>query len=283
MKKLAIGFLFAAAAFAADPELLRLAMPEARILAGIDVSKVKDTPFGKFAVAQLSAAQDPQYDAFVKASGFDPRESVDEILLAKTDAGERRLVLARGRFDAARILDAAAAAGAGVATYHGVQVLVSSDAWLAFLSPSMVAMGDPASVRAVVDRRAQSAGPAAEIATQVNQVSKDYALWFVSALPISEFMQDLPSGGAGEPLKGGVLRSVQEARGGVNFGDSLRLSAELTAASAEDASKLATVLTFLAGAIGQTQADVAAQGSVVKLGLTLTEAQLEALWTKGGK
>ena len=283
MKKLAIGFLFAAAAFAADPELLRLAMPEARILAGIDVSKVKDTPFGKFAVAQLSEAQDPQYDAFVKASGFDPRESVDEILLAKTDAGERRLMLARGRFDTARILDAAAAAGAGVATYHGTQVLVSSDAWLAFLSPSIVAMGDPASVRAVVDRRDKSAGPAAEIASRVNEVSKDFALWFVSALPISELLQDLPSGGAGDAVKGEVLRSVQKASGGVTFGDSVRLSAELTAASAEDASKLATVLKFLAGAIGQTQADVAAQGSVVKLGMTLSESQLEALWTKGAK
>ena len=283
MKKLAIGFLFAAAAFAADPELLRLAMPEARILAGIDVSKVKDTPFGKFALAQLSAAQDPQYDAFVKASGFDPRESVDEILVAKTDAGERRLMLARGRFDTGRILEAAAAAGAGVATYHGAQVLVSSDSWLAFLSPTIAAMGDPASVRAVVDRREQGAGPAAEIASRVNEVSKDYALWFVSAVPISELLQDLPSGGAGDAVKGEVLRSVQKASGGVTFGDSVRLSAELTAASAENASKLAAVLTFLAGAIGQTQADVAAHGNVVNLGMTLSESQLEAVWTKGAK
>jgi len=281
MKKLAIGFLFAAAAFAADPELLRLAMPEARILAGIDVSKVKDTPFGKFAMAQLSAAQDPQYDAFVKARGFGPRESVDEILVAKTDAGERRLMLARGRFDTGRILEAAAAAGAGVAKYHGAQVLVSSDSWLAFLSKSMVAMGDPASVRAVVERREKSAGPRAEIAARVNEVSKAYALWFVSAVPISELMQDLPGGGAGQALKGGVLRSVQEASGGLNFGDSVRLSADLTAASATDAANLATVLQFVAGAVGLAQADVAAQGSVVTLGLTLTEPQLEALWTKG--
>jgi len=283
MKKLATGFLFAAAAFAADPELLRLAMPEARMLAGIDVAKVKDTPFGKFAVAQLSAAQDAQYDAFVKASGFDPRESLDEILVAKTDAGERRLMLARGRFDTARILDAAVAAGAGVATYHGAQVLVSSDAWLAFLSPSVVAMGDPASVRAAVDRRPTSTGPAAEIASRVNQVSKDYALWFVSALPISELLPELPGGGAGDAAKGEVLRSVQKASGGVTFGDSVRLAAELTAGSAEDASKLAAVLKFLAGAIGQTQADVAAEGSVVKLAMTLSEAQLEALWNKGAQ
>ena len=282
MRKLAIGFLFAAAAFAADPELLRLAMPEARILAGIDVSKVKDTPFGKFALAQFSVAEDPQYDAFVKASGFDPLQSIDEILLAKPDPGERRLLLARGRFDTARILEAATAAGVAVATYQGVQVVISKEVWLAFLSGSMVAMGDPASVRAMVERRESGAGPAAEIASRVDVVSKAYALWFVSAVPIAELMQDLPSGGAGEALKGGALQSVQRASGGVNFDDSVRLSAELTAASAEDASKLAALMKFVSGAVVKSPADVAAEGSVVRLGVSMSEPQLEALW-KGGK
>jgi hypothetical protein len=282
MRNLAIGFLFTAAAFAADPELLKLAMPEARILAGVDVAKVKDTPFGRFAAAQFSAAQDQEYDAFVKASGFDPRESLDEILLAKPDAGERRLLLGRGRFDTARILDAASAAGAGVATYQGVQVLIGPDVWLAFLGNSIVAMGDPASVRALVERRETGTGPEAEIAARVNVVSKAYALWFVSAVPIAELMPDLPSGGAaGEALKGGALRSVQAASGGLNFGDQVRLSAELTAASAEDASKLAAVLKFVASAIARAQADVTTEGSVVRLGLGLSESQLEALWKQG--
>ncbi len=281
MRKLAIGFLFTAAAFAADQELLKLAMPDARILAGIDMAKVKDTPFGKFALAQFSMAQDPQYDAFVKASGFDPLESIDEILLVKPDPGERRLVLARGRFDTARILDAATAAGAGVATYQGVQVIISPDAWLAFLSGSIVALGDPASVRAMVERRDKGVGPAAEIASRVGVVSKAYALWFVSAVPIGELMQDLPSGGAGDALKGGALRSVQEASGGVNFGDSVRLSAELTAAGADDASKLAALLKFVAGAVVKSPADVAAEGNAVRLGVSLSEQQLEALWKQG--
>jgi len=61
----------------------------------------------------------------------------------------------------------------------------------------------------------------------------------------------------------------------------VRLSAELTAASGEDASKLAAVLKFVAGAIAQAQADVTAEGSVVRLGLGLSEPQLEALWKQG--
>ncbi len=278
MRKLAIGFLFAATTFAADPELLKLAMPDARILAGIDIAKVKDTPFGKFAVEQLTAAQDPQYDAFVKASGFDPREALDEILLAKPDPGEHRLLLGRGRFDVPRILDAASAAGVAVATYRDVQVLISSEVWLAFLSDSIVAMGDTASIRALVERRDKATGPAEQMVSRANTASKAYALWFVSTVPLEELVQGVPSGTAGDALKGGALRSVREATGGVNFGDSVRLSADLTTGSAEDAGKLAALLRFVAGAALKTQADASTRGDVVKFGVALTEQQLETLF-----
>jgi hypothetical protein len=281
MKKLAIGFLFTASAFAVDPDLLKLAMPEARILAGIDVAKVRETPFGKFALEQFSAAQDPQYDAFAKASGFDLGASLDEILLVKTEAGDRWLALGRGRFDATRILEAASAAGAGAGTYQGARVLIGSAVWLAFLNGSIVAMGDPASVRDAVERREKGAGPAAEIASRANVVSKAYALWFVSTAPIGDLLEELPSTGAGQALKSGALSSVHGVSGGVNFGDRVTLSAELTAANAQEASNLAALLKFVAGSVAQGPADVAADGSVVRLGLALTEAQLEALWKKG--
>jgi hypothetical protein len=275
MTKLAAGFLCAAAVFAADPELLRLAMPEARILAGADVAKVKHTPFGRFAVAQFSSAQDPQYDAFVKASGFDPIESLDEILLAKPDTGDTRLVLARGRFDTARIIEAAGAAGAGAARYRGVPVLVSPQAWLAFLSGSIAAMGDAASVRVAVERRETGAGPPKEIAARAEAASKAYAIWFVIAVPPAELMARLPGAGA---IPGALLGLVREARGGVNFGDSVWLSAELTTATAEDAANLAAVLKVAAGAIARAPAEVAIDGSTVKIRLALSEPQIEALW-----
>jgi hypothetical protein len=277
MKKYAIIFLMAAgAAFAADRELLRLVMPDARILSGLSVAKVKDTPFGQFALAQLSAAQDKKYDEFVQASGFDPSKNLDQILVAKPDAGERRLVLARGSFDEARILVAASSAGAGVAEYQGVSVLASPKVWLAFLSPSIVALGDVDSVRAAIERRQSGTGPAPEIAARVDAASQAYDLWFVSAVPVSALIQQLPKANATEALKSGALDSVQQASGGVNFGDPVKLSAELTTPSAQEAAKLAAVLRFVAGILGPS--DVKADGSKVQLAVTLPENQLESLF-----
>jgi hypothetical protein len=282
MRKCTIIFLLAAgAAFAADPELLRLAMPEARILAGIDVAKVKDTPFGRFALAQLSASQDQKYDAFVKASGFDPGKNVDEILVAKPDAGERRLVLARGAFDVARILGAAASAGAGVAKYQGVDVLASPDVWLAFLSNSIVAMGDADSVRGAIGRRANGAGPAKAVSARVDAVSQAYDLWFVSALPVGQLLQELPKANATDALKSGALDSVQAASGGVNFSDPVRLSADMTTRGPEEATKLAAVLRFVAAVLGS--AEVKADGSVVRLAVTVPEADLESMLRQPAK
>ena len=274
MKTLAIVLLLAAPAFAADPELLKLAMPEARLVAGIDVAAVKSTPFGRFALAQLTAAQDPQYDAFVKASGFDPAVSLDEIVTA---LGECRLVLARGRFDTARILDAARAAGAGVSAYQGVDMLISPDIWLAFVNGSIVALGDPACVRALVERRQKGGGLPAAAAARIDVLSKAYPLWFLSTMPVAELISALPIEGGGDALKNGALESVRAASGGVSFSDPVRLSAELTAASPEDASKLAALLKFVGGATAQGPVDVSAEGSVVRLGLAFSETQLEAL------
>ena len=58
----------------------------------------------------------------------------------------------------------------------------------------------------------------------------------------------------------------------MTFGDQVTLSAELTTASAEDASKLAALWRFVGGAALQGPVEASAQGSVVSLGLALSES-----------
>jgi len=43
------------AASAADPQLLKLVMPNAKVVSGIDFERVKATPFGQFFLSQLPA------------------------------------------------------------------------------------------------------------------------------------------------------------------------------------------------------------------------------------
>ena len=75
----------ATVASAADPQLLKLVMPDAKVVSGIDVDHVKTTPFGQFFLSQFLA--DTGFKDLVNATGFDPRRDVREIVGASV-AGE---------------------------------------------------------------------------------------------------------------------------------------------------------------------------------------------------
>src|SRR5439155_17329421 len=124
LRCLAVTILFALAtvASAADPQLLQLVMPDAKVLSGIDVDRVKAAPFGQFFLSQLPI--DAGFDQFVALTGFDPRRDVHEVLMASPGDPQRKsgLLLVRGRFDSQRILALLKADGKIPETYHGIGI-----------------------------------------------------------------------------------------------------------------------------------------------------------------
>ena len=53
---------------AADPQLLGLLMPDAKILAGVQMGQAKASPFGQFVLSQ--AGPNAQFDQLKAATGF---------------------------------------------------------------------------------------------------------------------------------------------------------------------------------------------------------------------
>lgn len=91
-----------AAAPAADPGLLRLVMPDAKVIAGIQVDQSKNTAFGQYVLSHMQV-DDQGLNKFIQATGFDPRRDVSEIVIASNWSSatpqSRWLVLAKGQFD----------------------------------------------------------------------------------------------------------------------------------------------------------------------------------------
>src|SRR6266571_3121967 len=71
--------LLAGVASAADAQLLRLVMPDAKVVSGIDFDKVKTTPFGLFVLSQLPTG-DSSFKEFVSATGFDPLLDISTVV-----------------------------------------------------------------------------------------------------------------------------------------------------------------------------------------------------------
>src|ERR1044071_6161978 len=90
---------------AADPQLLSLVMPDATVLAGVNVDQARTSPFGQYVLSQVGAQTSAKLQELTTLTGFDPTRDVHELLAASNgDAAKHAgLVVARGSFDPARI------------------------------------------------------------------------------------------------------------------------------------------------------------------------------------
>ena len=110
---------------AADPQLLNLVMPDAKVLAGVNVDQAKTSPFGQYVLSQMQL-QDTHLTEVTALTGFDPTRDVHELLVASSGGATQHtgLALARGNFDPARINAAGAdQRGAISETYNGVTII----------------------------------------------------------------------------------------------------------------------------------------------------------------
>lgn len=294
-RKCAVFLLLAASvASAADPALLRLVMPDAKVVLGANLSQFMTSPLGRFVLSQAQSVE-PQLRSFIQATGFDPLRDLNEILMASpaNPKENRGVLLARGVFDPSRIAALAKQSGGAVQSYKGVQVMLGkqkTDAWFAFLDASTAVMGDALSVRGVIDRGAGGAGPDPALFERVNQVSGLYDFWAVSAAPASAFAGSMPNPQMGGILQGDVMRGILGTSGGIKFGPSILIAGEAVTRSEKDAAALADVVRFFVG-MAQMSAqkdpqaaaslaflqrlELKAQGNVMRLALTLPEADLE--------
>ena len=154
------------ASAAVDPALLALVPPDASMLFGMQVQNVLSSPFGQYAAAQLPVNNGMVM--FAAATGFNYQHDLQEIVGASNGGGTRpSLILARGQFQPDKFLALAAVAGATITNFNGTQIFTPPQGPLsvAFLDASTLALGDPDSLKAAIDRyaaHAQFSGPLAE-------------------------------------------------------------------------------------------------------------------------
>src|ERR1700682_5712746 len=134
---------------AADPQLVALLMPDAKVVAGVNVDQAKATPFGQYILSQIQSMQDPKLQEVMTLTGFDPTRDVHELLAASnavTADSHSGLLIARGSFDGARFAAAASLAGGTTEVYNGQTIILDQQKThgVAFLSSTLVAAGDVA-------------------------------------------------------------------------------------------------------------------------------------------
>jgi hypothetical protein len=283
---------------AADPQLLGLVMPDAKVLAGVNVDQAKATPFGQYVLSQMQTPN-AGMDKLKELTGFDPTRDVREVLMASNGGANDKvgLVLARGMFDPAKIAAAATAEKAITETYKGVTIIQDPKAThgIAFLDSTIVVAGDLASVKGAIDRRTVAAPLPAAIAVQVNQWSTAQDAWAISTVPLATLHPQVrPATPPNTPpglnpiLNGqGAFQSIQRAAAGVRFGALIVVTAEAQADTAQNAQSMSDALKLLAS-LAQMQASndpvaasllqslqITASGNMLNLSVSLANDKLQ--------
>lgn len=285
----------AGSAFAADPRLMNLLMPDARVVAGVNVTNARITPFGQYVLSQMTSSVDQQLTGFINTTGFDPRQDVSEIIAASsvnlTSPGGLLVALGNFRVDQ---LSAAIAKMPHVTlqNYGGATVITGGDAKnsfsIAFFGTNIAALGDAASVKAAVDRSAGANSINPALATRVQALSTTEDAWAVTLDPITSF---IPGMSAGSDIPG-MFAGIQASSGGVKFGASVDITAQAITTDPKNAKALADVVQALATIFSMSGGQdpqfaslakllqgvrVSADGTAMNLTLSIPEAQLETI------
>jgi hypothetical protein len=280
---------------AADSQLLNLIMPDAKVLAGVNVDQAKASPFGQYVLSQVQSQTTGGLQELTALTGFDPTRDVHELLAATNGGADSHsgLVAARGAFDAGRITTLATAHGGTVEMYGGVSILEDpkQEYGVAFLNSTYVVAGDLANVKGAIDRQKTQSSLPKDVASLVNNLSTNQDAWAISTVSPSSLHPGpgaIPIPGVGPAgAKNNVFQTIQSASGGVKFGTNIVVTAQVLADNAQDATNLGDTLKLLAS-MAQLQAKgdptvtalaqsltVSTSGSTLNVSISLPDEMLQ--------
>ncbi len=302
LRRFAILLALPLGAFAANSSLLQMVMPDAQVVAGLQVDSAKSSTFGQYVLSQISV-NDTKLEQFTSETGFDPRQDVSEIVIASNSKpntpDNRWIVAASGTFNIAKITAAVQANGGTIAPYQGINVVTlpagpksQVPTGIAFLDNSTALVGDLTSVKAAIDQKKNNTPANASIVSQAQTASTGKDFWFVTLVPLSNFSSSIPVLNNNGAANGNLLAAINQASGGISFGDTVTISAEAVTRSEKDAQALVDVVKFFASLIqlnrqnnpaaGQVATlldtlQATASGNITNISLAIPEQQLEQL------
>jgi hypothetical protein len=284
---------------AAEPGLMDLVMPDARVLMGVDVNRVLTSPFGRFVLKQIGEGEAGQLGEFAARTGFDPGRDLGRIVIAGKgeDGKQGGLVLVEGTFDLDRVLaEEAGRSGRKAFEWGGIPVISSpaesgGENWIAFPSPSLAVLGPRSEVEAALTRQANPAALDAAMATKVASVANHFDIWFVSTVSPAALPAELEGGQLSGMLQGEVFSNIEEALGGVRFGESIDFEGHLVTRTEQDAEALHNVFRFFTSLMAMQQPKASdpragewlnriqlrAEGRAMTLGFSIPQKEFEQL------
>lgn len=253
---LLLGAALAGAAPPADGVLPGFIAPDTRVVFGIQLRHILDSPLGKSLTSGAGKFSVPEL------AGLDLMRDVDELLVATNAEGDNPpgLLVLLGRFHPAR-----------GKSYHNVPVIETSTAGaslIAFLDESTAIAGKPSDVHAAIDHPGQGSSAAAGFSARAGELAGRYDVWAIGS--------HLPNTGHGEQVD-----AVDGFSFGAALGEGLAITADIHLRSEADAGKIESSLRLFEAVLqaqsksSATRFSLEAKGATIQLSLFVPETELK--------
>jgi hypothetical protein len=251
----------AGALSAADSQLLGMAMPDVKFLAGAYPDRLP-AAFQQFFLSMFPPIAGAEFRLLLSAPGLDSTRDIHEILFATANPTQTLgVALARGVFNVSDISDFLVSQGQTASEYNGVPVISSADKNVAAAFPdgSLAVIGGPDEVTAALDRMASPTQPDATLVGKVNDLSTTQDVWAASI-----FRPEVPDDNATVAGIGlAALAKVQQSTMGMKIGATVQWTAQALTDTAQDCTTLASFLRVLSSMTQKNGAPLA--GSQIAL------------------
>ncbi len=277
------GHVYHASAAGALPDLVEKAPGDATMIAYVDFDAIRHSRWTAQLESLAQPAQvDPDYTAFINATGFDYQKDLDRVALYTPAQGKTTFVFAEGRFDQKKIEQYALRAGQlHRQDGHDVYVVPSAtpgkDVSFSFVSSSRIALSDGGNLETLLSSSSQAAFDA-PMRERLSRVSGAPAF---AVFKTAKFLDGVAANSTpGRPGLLGQLQSMQWIALALQPGDSdILLSAEGECARPEQAQQVASTLELLRaifrGALNNPKSPSAATtASAAAVGKLLDEARI---------
>ena len=279
------------------PAELAYVPPDATVVAFADVREVMDSQLRQ-KLLKISPDADQGADAFQAETGINIQTDVDRIVASVSGAPDpsnpanmRPLLVARGRFDTARIEAALRAKGATVEEYNKQRLItLQNELGLSFVEPDLAVVGVPASVRRAIDTKASGTNVTSN--ADVMRLVRDFEngnAWVVAHIEAvtsgnvipAEIKQQLPpvtwlalSSRIDDGVRAVVRAEARDEAAANNLRDVIRGLVALARLQAGQHAEIAELVNSL---------ELGGQGTTVTLGITIPPAVIDMLGAMRGK
>lgn len=268
---------------AAPTDIWSYALPEAKLVAGVDWQRAKKSATGAMLMRKLMPAAGAK-GKFTQ-TGMDFVDTLDRVLISAPEGaagGQRGLIVMTGKFDRAK-LKKSMPAGTAIERMKGIDLFVppsaKGDEMVAgFVNETLMLVGDRGSMIEVLDARTGIEDAA--LLDRAHQMEAENEIWLIADAPPGLVAGTAPGAAQG-------IDDILSMELGINLRQGLGLKANLTminAEKAQGAAMMAQMFSAFPASPKQEPSALAAiakniqvkvDGAVVKIDLQLPMAQLE--------